>query len=114
MTWLFMRKPHRPTRVVSVRYLWGGIAGEGIIDGLSLSGSHLTGNIPVSIGKVLALHLFVPGDLEPLLIDRATVIWVKGAEFGVAFDTPEPKVAERITRVSCMLIKTHHGSLRYG
>ena len=114
MTWPFMRKQQRPTRVVSVRYFWGGIAGQGIIDGLSLSGSHMTGNIPVSRGTVLALQMFVPGDPEPLLIDRATVIWVKGSEFGVYFDTPQPKVVERITTVNSMLIKTQHDSFRYG
>ena len=114
MTWLFMRKQHRPTRVVSVRYLRDGIAGEGLIDSLSLSGSCITGNRPVSIGVALALQMFVPGDSEPLLIDRATVIWVKGAEFGVVFDTPTPKVAERITTVAAKLVKTQHDSFRYG
>ena len=114
MTWLFMRKQHRPTRVVSVRYLRDGIAGEGIIKDLSLSGSYMNGNAPVSVGMTLALQMFVPGDPEPLLIDRATVIWVKGAEFGVVFDTPTPKVAEQITTVAAKSVKTQHDSFRYG
>lgn len=114
MTWLFMRKQHRPTRVVSVRYLRDGIAGEGLIDSLLLSGSCIIGNRPVSIGVALALQMFVPGDSEPLLIDRATVIWVKGAEFGVVFDTPTPKVAEQITTVAAKSVKTQHDSFRYG
>jgi hypothetical protein len=108
MAWFFMQKHHRLTRLVSVRYLRDGIAGEGIIDNLSLSGSYMTGNTPVSVGMALALQMFVPGDPEPLLIDRATVIWVKGSEFGVDFDTPEPKVAERITTVISTLVKTQH------
>jgi hypothetical protein len=114
MAWFYMRKHQRLTRVVSVRYRGNGIAGEGIIDGLSLSGSCMTGNRPVSVGMVLALQMFVPGDPEPLLIDRATVLWVKGSEFGVDFDTPKPTVAERITTVISTLVKTQHGSLRYG
>ena len=114
MTWFFMRRQRRLTRVVSVRYFWGGIAGQGIIDGLSLSGSHITGNIPVSRGTVLALQMFVPGDSEPLLIDRATVVWVKGSGFGVYFDTLKSKVAERITTLNSTLIKTQHDSFRYG
>lgn len=65
------------------------MAGEGIIKDLSLRGSYLTGNAPVSVGMALALQIFVPGDPEPLLIDRATVKWVKGSEFGVDFDTPQ-------------------------
>ena len=114
MAWFFRRKHQRLTRLVSVRYFLDGIAGEAIIDGLSLSGSYMTGNIPVSVRMALALQIFVQGDLEPLLIDRATVIWVKRSEFGVDFDTPEPKVAERITTVISTLIKTQHDSFRYG
>jgi hypothetical protein len=65
----------------------------------------MTGNRPVSIGITPVLHRFVP-DPEPLLIDLVTVKWIKGTEFCVAFDTPKVKVAERITRVISMLIKT--------
>jgi PilZ domain len=114
MAWFFRRKHQRLTRLVSVRYLREGLAGEGIINDLSLSGSYMTGNTPVSVGMALALQIFVPGDPEPLLIDRATVIWVKGFEFGVDFDTPEPKVAERITTVISTLVKTQYGSFRKG
>ena len=61
---------------------------------------------------VLALLIYVPGDPELLLIDRATVKWVKKAEFGVDFDIHEMKVAEHITRVISTLVKTQHGSSR--
>jgi len=47
-----------------------------------------------------------------LLIDRAIVKWVKKAEFGVDFDAPTPKVAERITTIISTLVKTQHGSSR--
>jgi len=114
MAWFFRRKKPRLTRLVSVRYLRDGIVGEGIINDLSLSGSYITGNTSVSVGMVLALQIFVPWDPEPLLIDRATVIWVKGSEFGVDFDTPEPKVAKRITTVISTLVKTQFGSFRNG
>ena len=114
MTWFFMRRQQWLTRLVSVQYFLDGIAGEGIIDDLSLSGSYITGNTSVSVGMVLALQIFVPWDPEPLLIDRATVIWVKGSEFGVDFDAPEPKVAERITTVISRLVKTQYGSFRKG
>jgi len=40
------------------------------------------------------------------------VKWVKGSEFGMDFDTPQPKVAERITKVISTLVKTQHGSSR--
>ena len=114
MAGFVMRKNHRLKKLVPVRYLRDGIAGEGIIKDLSLSGSYITGNAPVSVGMALGLQIFVPGDPVPLLIDRATVKWVKGSEFGVDFDTPQPKVAERITQVISTLVKTHHGSSRNG
>jgi hypothetical protein len=109
-----MRKDQRLKKLVPVRYLGDGIAGEGIIKDLSLSGSYITGNAPVSVGMALSLQIFVPGDPEPLLIDCATVKWVKGSEFGMDFDTPPPKVAERITQVISTLVKSQHGSPRNG
>jgi hypothetical protein len=114
MAGFIMRKHQRLKKLVPVRYLWDGIAGEGMIEDLSLSGSYINGNAPVSVGMALALQIFVPGDPEPLLIDRATVKWVKGSEFGVDFDLPQPKVAERITQVISKLVKTQHGSSRKG
>ena len=110
MAGFVMRKHQRLKKLVPVRYLRDGIAGEGIIKDLSLNGSYMTGNAPVSIGMVLALQIFVPGDSEPLLIERAIVRWVKKSEFGVDFDTPSPKVAEHLTRTISTLITRQHGS----
>ena len=114
MAGFVMRKGQRLKTFAPVRYRGDGIAGEGIIKDLSLSGSYIIGNRPVSIGMVLALHIFVPGEAELLLIDRATVKWVKRAKFGVDFDTHEPKVAERITKLISTLVKAQHGSPRNG
>ncbi|MEO6110768.1 MAG: hypothetical protein ABIQ24_02915 [Nitrospiraceae bacterium] len=115
-----IRKHQRLKKLVPVRYLGDGIAGEGIINDLSLSRSYMTGNrnmtgnAPVSVGLALALEIFVPGDPAPSLIDRATVKWVTGSEFGVDFDTPQPTVAERITTIISTLVRTQHGSFRKG
>ena len=109
-----LRGGQRLKTFAPMRYRGNGIAGEGIIKDLSLSGSHIIGNVPVSVGMALALQIFVPGDPELLLIDRATVTWVKRAEFGVEFDNPQPKVAERITQVISTLVKTQHDSSRNG
>ena len=114
MAGFVLRKGQRLKIFAPVRYRGNGIAGEGIIKDLSLSGSYITGNTSVSVGMVLALQIFVPGDPELLLIDRATVKWVKRANFGVDFDTPRPKMAERITQVISTLVKTQHGSSRNG
>ena len=114
MAGFVVRKNNRLKKLVPVRYLRDKIAGEGIIKDLPLSGSYIAGNVSVSVSIALTLQIFVPGDPVPLLIDRATVKWVKGSDFGVDFDTPQPKVAERITQVISALVKTQHGSSRKG
>ena len=114
MAGFVVRKGQRFKTFATMRYFGDGVAGEGIIKDLSLNGSYITGNRPVSIGMVLALHIFVPAETELLLIDRATVKWVKRADFGVDFDTHEPKVAERITKLISTLVKTQHGSSSKG
>ena len=114
MTGFVVRKHQRLKELIPVRYYKDRLVGDGLIKDLSLNGSSITGNARVFIEERLILQLFVPGDPEPLLIDRATVLWVKGSEFGVDFDTPKPTVAERITTALSTLVKTQHGSLRYG
>ncbi len=109
-----MRKNQRIKKLAPVRYRGEGIAGEGMIEDLSLSGSYINGNTPVVVGMALALQMFVPGDPEPLLIDRATVKWVKGSEFGVDFDAPQPQVAKRIATIISMLFKNQDSPLRVG
>lgn len=109
MAGFFVRKNQRIKRLVPVRYLGDGIIGEGIIKDLSLSGSYITGNASVSIGAVIALQIFIPGDPEPLLIDRATVKWIKGSDFGVDFDSSQSQVTERISKIISTLVKTQHG-----
>jgi hypothetical protein len=110
MAGFVLRKSQRLKTFATMRYFGDGVAGEGIIKDLSLTGSYITGNRPVSVGMVLALHIFVPGEAELLLIDRATVKWAKRADFGVDFDTHELKLAERITQVISKLVKTKHSS----
>jgi len=114
MAGFFVRKNQRIKRLVPVRYLGDKIIGEGIIKDLSLNGSYITGNATVSIGAVLALQIFIPGDPEPLLIDHATVKWVKGSDFGVDFDISQSQVTERIAKIISTLVKTQHGSARNG
>ena len=114
MAGFVMRKTHRLKKLVPVRYLLNGIAGEGIIKDLSLSGSYITGNVPVAVGMSLNLQIFVPGDSVPLLIDHAIVKWVKGSEFGVDFDISRPKEAKQITKVIAALVKVQHGSSHNG
>lgn len=110
MTRFVMRKNIRFKRLVAMQYMGDEFSGAGMIKDLSLSGSYIAAYTPVSVGMALALKLFVPGDLEPLLIDRAIVKWVKGSEFGVDFGTPQRPVAERIMTIISRLVKTEYGA----
>lgn len=115
MAGFVMRKDHRFKKLVPIRYIGDdGIAREGMLEDLSLSGSYIAGYTVVSIGMALALHILLPGDQEPLRIDRAIVKWVKGSEFGVDFGTPPPKVAERIARVISRLVEAEYCSSHNG
>jgi hypothetical protein len=104
MAGFFMRKNQRFKDLLPVRYRGDGIVGEGMLKDLSLSGGSITGNSSVSVGMALQLHLFVPGDPEPVLVDRAVVIWVKGMEFGVEL-TLQPEVAQRFTKLITEMVK---------
>jgi len=104
-----MRKNQRFKELVPVMYRGDRIAGEGMLKDLSLSGGSIKGNEPVSVGMVLRLRVFIPGNREPLLIDRAVVKWVKDMEFGVEL-TLESQVAERITKLVAEKAKKQHGS----
>ena len=70
MAGFILRKGQRLKTFATMRYFGDGVAGDGIIKDLSLNGSYITGNRPVSIGMVLALHIYVPGEAELLLIDH--------------------------------------------
>ena len=110
MAGFVMRKGLRFKTFATVKYRGPRVAGEGIIKDLSLTGSYITGNVPATVGMVLSLEMFVPGDPDPLQIEHATVKWVKRAEFGVDFDNPPPEVAERLAQLIATLVKTKHGS----
>lgn len=81
-----LRKHKRFNAVVPVRYGYAGTPCEGLLKDVSLGGSSIIGTVPVSVGMELMVQLSVPGDLEPLLISRALVKWVKGREFGIEFE----------------------------
>ena len=60
MASMVMRKNQRLRKLAPVRYCGDGIAGEGMVEDLSLSGGSMTGRTPVSVGMTLALQIFVP------------------------------------------------------
>jgi hypothetical protein len=84
--------------------------GEGFLDNLSLNGGRIVGNVPVLVGRSLALRFSLPGETEPFQFDQATVRWIRGLEFGVDLGPRPPEMAERFARVITIFAEKHHGS----
>jgi hypothetical protein len=71
-------------------------AGQGIVQELSLVGCRILGNDPVVAGETLNVQLSFPTSMKPLVMERTTVKWVKGLEFGLAFKRLQPREADRL------------------
>jgi hypothetical protein len=67
----------------SVYYSSDDVQGTGIAWNLSLNGWRVDGTQPVEPGTVITLCVFLPGQHPTVFIDRATVRWSRGQEFGI-------------------------------
>jgi len=103
-----MNKPHkrfalrvysRFTVQISMMYLGHDFTGRGIVRELSRVGCRILGNDPVVAGETLSVRLSLPTCPKPVLIEPATVQWVKGLEFGVAFGHLDEREVERLRRM---------------
>jgi PilZ domain-containing protein len=83
---------------ISVIYLGHDSAGQGIVQELSRVGCRILGKDPVMAGEALSVRIALPSSPKPLIIERVIVKWVKGLEFGVAFDDLDPREADRLQR----------------
>ncbi len=68
----------------SVCYSNDEFQGTGIAWNLSLNGWRVDGTHPVEPGMVVTLCVFLPGQHPTVFVDRATVRWSRGQEFGIA------------------------------
>jgi len=84
---------------ISMRYLGENSPGQGVVLELSRVGCRIHGNEPVVAGETLSLHFFLPISQKPLLIEQATVKWVKGWEFGLAFKRLQHQEAAQLQRL---------------
>jgi hypothetical protein len=67
-------------------YLGHDISGQGVVREVSGAGCQLLGTTPVRAGETLSVRLALPNGPQPVVIKHATVRWVKGFEFGLAFE----------------------------
>ena len=83
----------------SMMYLGQEFAGQGIVRELSRVGCRILGNYPVVFGETMSLRIALPTSPNPLFIQRATVQWITGLEFGVAFGLLDAFEADRLQRL---------------
>jgi PilZ domain len=94
----FVLRPYRriPTWLV-LYYLSGECVGKGIVTNLSRSGMRVQGDHAVKPGLDLALRVTFADDVPPIEINRATVRWVDGYDFGLDLVLVSPFAAKHIT-----------------
>ena len=94
----FVLRPYRriPTQLI-LFYLSGGCVGKGIVTNLSQSGMRIQGEHAVHPGLNLALRLTLSDDGPTIEVERATVRWVDGYDFGLDFVQLSPLTAKHIT-----------------
>lgn len=105
-----LRIESRPPVQISMVYLGQNSSGEGIVLDLSHMGCQILGDYPVVVGETLRVEISLPTSQKPLLIERATVKWVKELEFGLAFKRLQPQEADQLEHMLDELL----GSGDYG
>ena len=83
---------------MSMVYMGQDFAGQGIVCELSRVGCRILGIFPVVPGETLSVRISLSTRENPLFIEQATVQWVKGLEFGVAFEHLDEREANRLQR----------------
>ena len=96
----FVLRPYRriPTWLV-LYYLSGESVGKGIVTNLSRSGMRVQGDHAVEPGLDLGLRLTLEDNGTTIEIERATVRWVDGYDFGLDLVRFSPDVTIHITRL---------------
>ena len=96
----FIMRPYRRIPTWYLTYYMGrDLVGKGVVTNLSCTGMRVLGDHAMQRGASLALRLTTEEDGPPLEIDRATVRWVKEAEFGVHIVTITRAGAKRIAKI---------------
>jgi hypothetical protein len=63
---------------------------EGTVIDITALGWRIAGPMPVQLGMRLRLHVWPPDKANPIWIEEATVLWVRGQVFGVELNQARP------------------------
>src|SRR4029077_4282719 len=102
----FVLRPYRriPTWL-ALYYLSGECVGKGVATNLSQSGMRIQGHHAVEPALNLPLRVTFADDDPPIEVERATVRWVDGYDFGLDFVQLTPLAAKYITDVLSQQIR---------
>lgn len=79
----FTIRPYRRFPVYCpVTYQTGFFEGHGTVWNLSLTGWRFSGNLPLRVGEVCSLTVYLSID-QPIYVAAGIVRWVRGEEYGV-------------------------------
>ena len=102
----FVLRPYRRIRTWrDLYYLSGESVGKGVVTNLSQSGMRVQGEHAIKPGFDLALRLTLADDGPTIEIERATVRWVDGYDFGLDFVRISALAAKRIAHVLSQQIR---------
>ena len=91
-----------------------GVAGGGLVSGLSARGCTVVSDELIQAGTTLALHIQLPGQYAPLKVDLAEVRWAQGREFGLEFVRLRLEEKARLQRfISALLRKGKGGGFQH-
>jgi hypothetical protein len=102
----FVLRPYRriPTWRV-LYYLSGESVGKGVVTNLSQSGMRVQGEHAVVPGLNLALRITLADDGPTIEIERATVRWVEGYDFGLKLVHLSPLASKHIAHLLSQQIR---------
>src|SRR6185436_16194444 len=92
------REGERITVELPVSFSGAGLAGGGLISGLSIRGCKMVSDELLLPGMTIALHIQLPDQYAPLKVDLGEVRWAQGEECGVEFQRLRLEEKERLQR----------------
>jgi len=103
------REYPRVTVQLPVSLSSSGVAGGGLVTGLSARGCTVVSDELIQTGTSLALHIQLPEQYAPLKVDLAEVRWAQGREFGLEFLRLRLEEKTRLQRFLSTLMRKPKG-----
>jgi hypothetical protein len=89
-----------------------GVAGGGLISGLSIRGCTVVSDELILPATTLAMHIQLPGQYAPLKVDLAEVRWAQGRECGLEFLRLRLEEKQRLQQFLSALQRVQGGGFR--